>query len=166
MEIGDIFYIIILSLFMILGFFNDSRKKKNEQKQQSQPKPDIYEYDEPEIIPPLYKKITPPDPNVLKRKSSWESDVSKQHAQEGKIAFQSSMQFLTDFSKESSLKNSIYVNDTGETYMQDTESHNRMTEFDDNQAFGNDIINDLIGENRRSELIKGLIYSEILKKKY
>ena len=77
MEIGDLFYIIILSLFMILGFFNDSRKKKNEQKQQSQPKPDIYEYDEPEIIPPLYKKITPPDPNVLKRKSSWESDVSK-----------------------------------------------------------------------------------------
>jgi|LFRM01.1.fsa_nt_gb hypothetical protein len=166
MEIGDLFYIIILSLFMILGFFNDSRKKKNEQKQQSHPKPDLNQSDEPEIIPPLYKKITPPDPNVLKRKSSWESDFSKRHTQEGEIAFQSSMQFLTDFSKESSLKNSIYVNDTGETYMQDTESHNRMTEFDDNQAFGNDIINDLIGENKRSELVKGLIYSEILKKKY
>lgn len=166
MEIGDLFYIIILSLFMILGFFNDSRKKKNEQKQQSHPKPDLNQSDEPEIIPPLYKKITPPDPNVLKRKSSWESDVLKRRSQEGGIAFQSSMQFLTDFSKESSLKNSIYVNDTGETYMQDTESHNRMTEFDDNQALGNDIINDLIGEKRRSELIKGLIYSEILKKKY
>ena len=166
MEIGDIFYIIILSLFMILGFFNDSRKKKNEQKQQSLPKSDSSQSDDPEIIPPLYKKITPPDPNVLKRKSSWESDTSKRHAQEGEVAFQSSMQFLTDFSKESSLKNSIYVNDTGETYMQDTESHNRMTEFDDNQVFGNDIINDLVGENSRNELVKGLIYSEILKRKY
>ncbi|MBF6597027.1 MAG: hypothetical protein ITF98_02235 [Fermentimonas sp.] len=165
MEIGDLFYIIILSLFMILGFFNDSRKKKNEQKQQSQPKPDIYEYDEPEIIPPLYKKITPPNPKVVNRKSSWESDIAKSHVKEGHTAFQSSMQFLTDFDKESSLKNSIYVNDTGETYMQDTDSQNRIKAIS-SPTLGNDIVNDLTGDNSRNELVKALIYSEIIKRKY
>jgi hypothetical protein len=166
MEIGDLFYIIILSLFMILGFFNDSRKKKNEQKQQSQSKPDTYQLDEPEVIPPLYKKITPPNPNVLNRKQTWEHKNLKRYSAEGQSVFKSSMGLLTDFSKESSLKNSIYVNDTGETYMQVTDSHNRMTSFDNNQAIGNDIKNDLIGENSRNELVKGLIYSEILKRKY
>ena len=166
MEIGDLFYIIILSLFMILGFFNDSKKKKNEQKQQSQSKPDTYQSDEPEVIPPLYKKITPPNPNVLNRKQPWEYKNSKRYSEEGQSVFKSSMGLLTDFSKESSLKNSIYVNDTGETYMQVTDSHNRMTSFDNNQAIGNDIKNDLIGENSRNELVKGLIYSEILKRKY
>ncbi len=28
MEFGDIIYLILLVFFMILGFFNDSRKKK------------------------------------------------------------------------------------------------------------------------------------------
>ena len=92
MEIGDLFYIIILSLFMILGFFNDSRKKKNEQKQQSLPKTHTYQSDEPEVIPPLYKKITPPDPNTIKRKKSLERKTSNKYSKEGNIVFQSSVQ--------------------------------------------------------------------------
>jgi hypothetical protein len=75
------------------------------------------------------------------------------------------MDLLTDFSKESSLKSSIYINDTGETYTQDTESHNRMETYDNNIILGNDIINDLTGDNKRNELVKGIIYSEILKRK-
>src|SRR5690554_2372245 len=148
MEIGDLFYIIILSLFMILGFFNDLRKKKNEQKQQSQPKTHTYQSDEPDVIPPLYKKITPPDPNTIKRKKSLERESSNKYSKEGSSVFQSSMDLLTDFSKESSLKSSIYINDTGETYTQDTESHNRMETYDNNIILGN-----------------GIIYSEILKRK-
>src|SRR5690554_328759 len=165
MEIGDLFYIIILSLFMILGFFNDSRKKKNEQKQQSLPKTHTYQSDEPEVIPPLYKKITTPDPNTIKRKKSLERKTSNKYSKEGSPVFQSSMDLLTDFSKESSLKSSIYINDTGETYTQDTESHNRMETYDNNIILGNDIINDLTGDNKRNELVKGIIYSEILKRK-
>ena len=165
MEIGDLFYIIILSLFMILGFFNDLRKKKNEQKQQSHPNPDINHSDEPEIIPPLYKKITPPDPKVINRKRSWENNTTKRHAQEGGSVFQSSMKYLTDFDKESSLKNSIFVNDTGKTYMQveDSQGGNKTL---NNRTLGGDIISDLTGENSRNELVKALIYSEIMKRKY
>ena len=165
MEIGDLFYIIILSLFMILGFFNDLRKKKNEQKQQSQPKTHTYQSDEPDVIPPLYKKNTPLDPDILKRKKSRERESSNEYSKEGNIVFQSSMNLLTDFSKESSLKSSIYVNDTGETYTQNAESDNSMEIYDNNIILGNDIINDLTGDNKRNELVKGIIYSEILKRK-
>lgn len=167
MEIGDLFYIIILSLFMILGFFNDSRKKKNEQKQQTLPKPNTNNSDEPDVIPPLYKRMSPPLPETsVKKRNSWEKDKFINHENEDEIAFQSSMDLLTDFSKESSLKSSIYVHDTGETYSIDTESHNRMDTYGNYEVLNNNIINDLIGENKRSELVKGLIYSEILKKKY
>ena len=166
MEIGDLFYIIILSLFMILGFFNDSKKKKKEQKQQSQPKTHSFETDEPDVIPPLYKKIPPPIPEDLKRKKSWEDNISKRHYEEGHTAFQSSMNLLTDFSKESSLKSSIYVNDTGETYAQDIDSQNRIEETRNDLFLGSNLINDLTGENSRNELVKGLIYSEIFKRKY
>lgn len=162
MEIGDLFYIIILSLFMILGFFNDSRKKKNEQKQQSEPKTHSNDSDEPDVIPPLYKKIPPPVPKNIR-----EYESINQYKREGELAFQSSMNLLTDFSKESSLKSSIYINDTGTTYDEDTDSPSPIRDdYDSNLTLGRTIVKDLTGDGRRTELVKGIIYSEILKKKY
>jgi hypothetical protein len=167
MEIGDLFYIIILSVFMILGFFNDSKKKKNEQKQQNVgPKPKSFHSEEDEVLPPLFKKVTPPKPVVVNRKRSFEGQPKYDYSKEGEAIFRSSKNYSTDFSKESSLGSSIYINDTGETYEQLSDDQNRTESFDNNLALDNNVINDLIGDNRRNELVKGLIYTEILKRKY
>jgi hypothetical protein len=66
MEFGDIIYFILLVFFMILGFFNDSRKKKNKQKQQAEMESDpLLGEREEEIlrrnpVPDQYKPKKPP----------------------------------------------------------------------------------------------------------
>ena len=167
MEIGDLFYIIILTLFMILGFFNDSKKKKNEQKQQPEPKYRSFEMGEmEEEIPPFYNKKPPlPLKDLAKNKYS-EKEISKYHSKEGRVVFQSSMGLVTDFKKESSLGSSFTTTNTDYIYQQREDSQETITSNTKDRLMHHSIINDLSGENRKSELIKGIIYNEILKRRY
>ena|SRR5690554_4443991 len=167
MDIGDLFYIIILALFMILGFFNDSRKKKNEQKQQSEPNYSPFDVEEmEEHIPPLFKKTPPSLPKNLEKKMFREKESNNKYSKEGRVVFQSSMDLVTDFKKESSLGSSFTTTNTDYIYEQSDESKEAVTSQSKHRLMHHSFIKDLTGEKRKSELKKGIIYSEILKRKY
>jgi hypothetical protein len=179
MEIGDLIYVILLLLFMILGFFNDSRKKKEQQKQQQEPNPNFN---------PKSREITKSIPPILSedQRKKFELEKEKRLTQinrekpkrvnEGEFVFKSSMDLMTDFKKESSLGSSIYINDTGTLYDMEPEAPGtHYTDFDtpeipevpgDSKYGTHPLVEDLLGVNRRREFVKGLIYSEILKRKY
>ncbi len=178
MEIGDLIYVILLLLFMILGFFNDFRKKKEQQNQQ-QRQQSIPSYD------PNDKEITKDIPPVLteEQKKIFELEREKRlkrinrekerRLKESKPVFKSSMDLLTDFKKESSLGSSIYINDTDSFFDMEPEtleSYNSEFEVpemsDENRSGINPLVEDLLGINRRRELTKGIIYGEILNRKY
>ena len=185
MEIGDLIYIIILGLFMILGFFNDSKKKKNQQKQEQQPRPHTF-HDEADDIDRVPKRSTPPPilvdydrKNILKKEKNkeylekWERE---KHKKEGEVVFQSSMDLLTDFSKESSIKSSKYITEADLMYESEPEISSididdpdspEMPEMPEKDRYLlHPLVRDLLGENSREELTKGILYSEILRKKY
>lgn len=174
MEFGDIIYFILLVFFMILGFFNDSRKKKNQQKQQSAEQSRPY-FDEPEENIPSYR----PEPRALSRTKTVPPTPSRLKVEEGRTAFQSSMELTTDFAKESSLKSSIFVFDADSSYdlgsdsveiadMMDTylQKSQEETNEDMKSSFSHHLIFDLLGNEGRQELKKGLIYGEIMQRKY
>lgn len=185
MEIGDLFYIIILSLFMILGFFNDSRKKKNQQKQQSGMPPHPYAEKSPrpfmdtsdtveEETPPMWFETKP----VTKAKKS-PSSHSVERNESVRPTFRSSMDLTTDFSKETSLKSSIFVFDADSSYdlgsdsidisaMSDSylEKGTEETMTETKESSYHHFIRDLLGDAGRDELKKGLIYGEIMQRRY
>ncbi len=169
MEFNDIIYFILLAFFLILGFFNDSRKKKDKQKQQSDEHSRPY-FDVPEedISPPwwetevLEKTKTPPLPPVPV-------------VEEGRTVFQSSMDLTTDFAKESSLKSSIFVFDADVSYDKDadtqdisemSDSYLQKTADGEKRGSPHPLLGDLYGDAGRKELIKGLIIGEIMQRKY
>lgn len=169
MEFDDIIYFILLVFFMILGFFNDSRKKKDKQKQQSEEHSRPY-FDVPEEdIPPRWL-----EPNVLeKTKTPPLPPVSI--VEEGRTAFQSSMDLTTDFAKESSLKSSIFVFDADVSYDKDpdtldiaemADSYLQKTTDGEKRGSPHPLLGDLYGDAGRKELIKGLIIGEIMQRKY
>jgi hypothetical protein len=179
MEIGDLIYVILLLLFMILGFFNDSKKKKEQQKQQQEPNPNFKpeDRDMTKSTPPLFSEDQRNEFELEKEKRLKQINRdNEKRVKEGGFVFKSSMDLMTDFKKESSLGSSIYKNDTGSLYDQDPEtldSYNpefdapEMPELPGGASFGtHPLVEDLHGINQRKELVKGLIYSEILKRKY
>src|SRR5690554_6937251 len=119
MEIGDLIYIFLLLLFMILGFFNDSRKKKEQEKRLQESNPD-FNTDEQEILtttPPFLTLDQQRDIELEKGKRLRQLNRDKERfSKEGEVVFRSSMDLITDFSKESSLKGSVYKNDTDTLY--------------------------------------------------
>jgi hypothetical protein len=172
MEIGDLIYIILLLLFMILGFFNDSRKKKEQQNQQQKPNP------KPDFQPED-REITQSPPPFLTEDQVKRFEFQKERRVkqgDSKNVFQSSMDLTTDFKKESSLGSSIFRNEADSLYEQvadipglyDSDSEMEVIQESTGETkYGtHPIVEDLIGVNRTEELKKGLIYSEILKKKY
>ena len=168
MDFGDLFYIIILLVFMILGFFNDSRKKKNEQNQQSEQKPRSFKTEEIEYDdqPPLYRSIPPPIPEK-KLPKIFKNKTYDNRGKEGEVSFQSSLDLVTDFKKESTLGSSFYTNDTDSIYDSEEESVESTGNFYDEKLVSNhSIIRDLTGDNRRNEMIKGIVYSEIVNRRY
>lgn len=176
MEIGDLIYVILLLLFMILGFFNDSRKKKEQQKQQQQTNPNINPVDVDKEI----TKTTPPFLNEeQQRKFELERErrlkqinrEKEKRVKERETVFKSSMDLLTDFKKESSLGSSIYRNDSGSFFDLEPETLDSYNPDvpdvpGDNKYNIHPLVEDLLGINQRRELVRGVIYSEILKKKY
>lgn len=179
MEIGDLIYIFLLLLFMILGFFNDSRKKKEQEKRLQESNPD-FNTDEQEILtttPPFLTLDQQRDIELEKGKRLRQLNRDKERfSKEGEVVFRSSMDLITDFSKESSLKGSVYKNDTDTLYDDDPEfsgtfsveqdSHEIHEIIGDPQLEIHPLVKDILGVNRNRELAKGLIYGEILNRKY
>ena len=116
MEFGDIIYLLLLLFFMILGFFNDSRKKKRQQEQQSQmpprpnvehsPRPFIEEFDTLEEVTPPEWFEPRPEPNITPSRTFLRHSNVKREA-----CFPIFVRSGDRFSKQSSLKSSIFVFD-------------------------------------------------------
>lgn len=168
MEFGDNIYFILLVIFMILGFFNDSRKKKNLQKKQTDmntsvdmEEPDETFYQKMERQRKVYMEKTTPPPAV----PPVVPPVKDPHTQ-----FQSSMDLVTDFEKQSSLKSSIFVFDADSSFAQDTDSsdifNKKAAVFQQQRTGLHPLIADLMGDGGLEELKKGLVYGEILRRKY
>ncbi len=176
MEIGDLIYIIILVLFMILGFFNDSRKKKLQQQQE--------EMNNDSEVPPSHQ---PPHPiqnldektvdferlRVEFDREKWEKQKNEK---EGEVSFQSSLGLLTNFASESSIQDSLTKYGTDLLYRQDLESSNIYEDDSESQELSDvkerkslnthPLVEALTGSNRKNEFVKGIIYSELFNRKY
>lgn len=142
MEFGDIVYFLLMLGFLVFGIFNDSKKKKKNINQSTPPlNPDVFP---DKTLPPPLRKVakkakklvpvqTPPPPK--------------------RVEFQSSMDLVTDFEGESSLKGTIF------DYKMPVKAEKSLYE-------PHPILNDLTGEDGSEEIRKAIIYSEILKRKY
>lgn len=179
MEIGDLIYVILLLLFMILGFFNDSRKKKEQQKQQQEPNPNLrpVNRDITKSIPPLLSEDQRKIFEFENEKRLKQINREKEkRVKEGGFAFTSSMELTTDFKKESSLENSKFSNYADTLYDLDSdmiESNNpdpdnpEMPEVPgDNSYVMHPVVEELHGPDKKKELVNGVVFSEILKRKY
>lgn len=162
MESGDIIYFILLLFFAILGFFNESRKKKNlqQQKGESESRPlfgEEMDGDEPYLYHlPLPKQSelppVPPAPQKNKRPE-----------------FRSSLDLVTDFEGVSSLKSSIFVYDADDSFAQDDASVFTASEQEkpnEKSRTLHPLVAELTGEGGEEALKKGLIYGEIMQRKY
>ncbi len=144
MEFGDILYIIALIFFFVFGIFNDARKKK---KQVSQNTPPLNQEVFPERIPKrqvpktiksrVKENLPPPAPKPVHRE------------------FQSSLDLVSNYEGQSSIKSSIFVDDLREHYKEQRET----------QAV-HPILKELKSEGGSEEIRKAIIYSEILQRKY
>lgn len=169
MEFGDIIYFILLVFFMILGFFNDSRKKKRQKQAEAQDQPEaelrpFFEEEKEEVVPP--------QPQVMKRKASpppipatfLERDVHKE--------FRSSLDLVSIHDEQSSRPGYSYDYNANSFYEKDPNSPDIADTYhsDTSEKIVKGIIHPLIKELReeagREELKKGLVYGEIIQRKY
>ena len=159
MEFGDIFYFILILLFAILGFFNESNKKKklNQQKSEEDFRPIISdESDEPYLhhLPLPQKRDLPPA-------------VPHQAQKTARPEFRSSLDLVTDFAKLSSLKDSIFVYDADDSFAQSASDTGMEQEtLSETNSSLHPLVAELIGEGGEDALKKGLIYGEIMQRKY
>ncbi|MDR2817023.1 MAG: hypothetical protein LBB62_10035 [Proteiniphilum sp.] len=160
MEFGDIIYFILLVFFMILGFFNDSRKKKQQRKQtEAEPRPFFEE--ERESIPgrsqesrwPEKSRSAPPVPYSGK-------GVHRE--------FRSSSDLVSIHDEQSSHPSYTFDYDADSFYEKDTDSPDVPENVRDEIAERSvhPLIKGLRGDASREELTKGLIYGEIIRRKY
>ena len=158
MEFGDIFYFILILLFAILGFFNESNKKKKLKQQNSEEdfRPIISdESDEPFLHHPLPQtRDLPPA-------------VPHQAQKTARPEFRSSLDLVTDFTKLSSLKDSIFVYDADDSFAQSASDTGMEQEtLSETNSSLHPLVAELIGEGGEDALKKGLIYGEIMQRKY
>lgn len=143
MDSGDIIYLIIAVFFMILGFFNKSKEKKKN----TANKP-------AENASPLF----PPIPPITVTKKNREEE--NRHATPPlppKPVFQSSLDLVTDFEGESSLKGVRFDKGVDFSYEEKPDSQT---------VIYHNAIADLVQENAHGELRKALIYKEVLQQKF
>ncbi len=153
MDFGDIIYYVLVVFFLILSFFNKSKKDKKAQKQMEQedfPHPDSEEAETmPFPFPKNFRKknTPPPIPDKIPQ-----TNVRRE--------FQSSLSLVTDFKKESSLEGSLFVNDEG---MRAVFSGQK----EDGKALPvHPLVADLLEKDSQEELKRAIIYSEIFQRKF
>lgn len=163
MEFGDIIYFILLVFFMILGFFNDSRKKKQQQKQseaESRPFFDegqeaMPEHPQERRRPERSRSTPPPAPATYPEKG-----VHRE--------FRSSADLVSIHDEQSSHSSFTFDYDANSFYEKDPDSPDAPDNAREEmlKASVHPLIKDLRDDTGREELKKGLIYGEIMQRKY
>jgi|JTFO01.1.fsa_nt_gb hypothetical protein len=156
MEFGDIIYLILILFFAILGFSNESRKKKNQQQQSE--KDFGHTLDDEEDEPRLQHL-----PGDLPPVPAHQAQMST------RPEFRSSLDLVTDFEEASSLKGSIFVYDADESFTQESTQDGAttgQTSAFDQRSFVHPLLVELTGDGAVEALKKGLIYGEIMQRKY
>jgi uncharacterized protein YneF (UPF0154 family) len=157
MEFGDLIYFILVIAFMILGFFNDARKRKKRKMEQEasisrqNSQREFENQKKTDDLVDWWKNLpkTPPVP------------ATKKPAPYVRKEFQSSLDLVTDFEGESSLKDSIFVQDPA--FLNIYEQKRKLKQ---SPPPVHPLVRDLLNDSGNKELKKGLIYGEILQRKY
>lgn len=168
MESGDIIYFILLVFFAILGFFNDSRKKKQQKQWEAQNRPEVESrpfFDEE-------REVIPSQPQVRRRKVSLPPPVPAAYSgAEVHREFRSSIDLVSIHDEQSSRPGYSYDYDAG-SYEKDPDSPDIADTYHGNseekvvKGSLHPLIRELREEAGREELKKGLIYGEIIQRKY
>ncbi|MGI6046901.1 MAG: hypothetical protein ACOYEG_02645 [Petrimonas sp.] len=157
MEFGDIIYLLLMFAFIVFGIFNDSKKKKKKVSESTQPVNREEEFRD--VIREIFQKpqkqsVPPPTPKTVKRKTQVVTP-SFSSAKSTHREFQSSLDLVTDFEGESSLKGSMFASELFEN-----QKEMKVTET------LHPILKQLRSKDGQSEIRKAVIYSEILNRKY
>lgn len=160
MELNDVVYLILMAGFVVFGIFNDSKKKKNKPVDTST-KPlnkdvkdvrelfrDLIEQAKQVTPPPVPKEKLPQRDQPLRRKR-FETNINPIHG------FESSMNLVTNFEEESSLKGYNFVSENME-----------VLDISDDVGYTHPILKGLSRGDRHSEFKKAIIYSEIMNRRY
>lgn len=161
MEFGDIIYFIILIFFVILGIFNDSRKKKQQNQTNAEPRSFMDEKEEEgeeEFIPRQPQKrerdaVIPPVPVTYSAK-----DIYKN--------FQSSLDLVSIHDDQPVPSSYTFDYDANSFYERDMDSLDVTESM--REEMRKSSVHPFIKELKasREELKKGLIYGEIMQRKY
>lgn len=157
MEFGDIIYLILILAFFVFGIFNDSKKKKKEISKNTQPvnlEEEFRDVFREVFQKPQRQSVPPPTPKTVKNKSQLARPTITS-ARSTHWEFQSSLDLVTDFEGESSLKGSMFA----------SELFNNRQEMKAMETV-HPILEQLRSKNGQSEIRKAVIYSEILNRKY
>jgi hypothetical protein len=164
MEFGDIIYFILLVFFMILGFFNDSRKKKQQRKQSETESRPFFE-ERQEDIPERSQEQRWPE----EQRRSAPTPAPVPYSGEGvHREFRSSSDLVSIHDEQSSHPSYTFDYDANSFYEKDTDSPDVPDDVRDEivERSVHSLIKDLRGDASREELTKGLIYGEIIRRKY
>lgn len=160
MEFGDIVYLILMLGFIVFGIFNDSKKKKRKIDTSTPPLNPENERRVPEVFREIFQtpdkqSVPPPVPRTSSKKTSQKAASKAMPPKTTRPVFQSSMDLVTNFEGESSLKGSMFASDLME----------KQTEMTSTETF-HPILEQLRSKDGQAEMRKAIIYSEILNKKY
>lgn len=155
MDLGDIIYIIIAFILMIFGFFNKSKQNKEQEKQTKLPKPI-----------PIFPDVESSHHEVNSESYEQHFDVPENIENVDHVAppssrpvFQSSMDLITDFKKESS----IHPIETTYSKEEQYRMEQTMEEIHDEQ---HEILHDLLRSDSSDELRRAVLYKEILEPRF
>lgn len=155
MEFGDIIYLLLMLAFFVFGIFNDSKKKKKKIDKSTEPiNREIREVFREVFQNKEKQPVPPPTPKAVKKKSQVATPTISS-AKSTRPAFQSSLDLVTNFEGESSLKGSMFASE-----LFDKQKEMKMAEI------FHPILEQLRSKDGQSEIRKAVIYSEILNRKY
>jgi hypothetical protein len=159
MESGDIIYFLLLIVFMVLGFFNDSRKRKKKEEELKKRNPIPFPGDYPEEQSGYPKEY---------HGSSGENYGSEVTSSYGYDSFDNVRSSLSEASF-SHLASSLHIPDSPrlpDSPEIPVESRSRRTSDGKDRGGVHPLVVELHGENATNELRKGIIYSELLNRRY
>jgi hypothetical protein len=157
MEFGDLIYFILVIAFMILGFFNDARKRKKRKLEQEA----STSHQNPQKQSENQYKVESSDDWWRNLPKAPPVSTTKKSAPYARKEFQSSLDLVTNFEGESSLKDSIFVQDAAFTNIYEEKRRQKQA-----PPSTHPLVRDLLNDSGNNELKKGLVYGEILQRRY
>jgi hypothetical protein len=192
MESGDIIYFLLLIVFMVLGFFNDSRKRKKKEEELKKRNPIPFPGDYPEEqsgYPKEYHGSSgenygypeghypPPQPIYTLPMEEFQSSLSPSDYMKYGSEVTSSYGYDSFDNVRSSLSEASFSHLASSLHIPDSprlpdspelpvESRSRRTSDGKDRGGVHPLVVELHGENATNELRKGIIYSELLNRRY